>query len=78
MAVIFTECTDACSFYICPLVVDPRKRQFLPQPIPLSLVARGIDALREQKSFVQPVQLLLNRLDPWKLNRATAVNSWAA
>lgn len=44
--------------------VDLGERQLLAKPIPLSLVAGGIDALREQKRFVQPVQLLLNRPDP--------------
>jgi hypothetical protein len=45
------------------VAVDLRERQFLAQLVALPAVAGEVDRLRVQERFVEPVELLLDRLD---------------
>ena len=42
--------------------VDVGEREFLTEPVPLSLVRLDVDRLREQERLVESIELLLNRL----------------
>jgi hypothetical protein len=46
------------------VVVDLGERQFLAHLVALTAVAGEVDRLRIQKRFVEPIELLLDGLDP--------------
>ena len=55
------------------MAIDLRERQFLAQLVPLAAVAGEVDRFRIQKCFIEPVELLLNHLDPAFLLRRPLV-----
>jgi hypothetical protein len=53
--------------------VDIRERELLAQSVSLPLVCRDVDRLREEKCFIEPIKLLLNRLRaPFGIRRFTS------
>ena len=46
------------------VMLDLRERQFLAKLVALTAVAGEVDRLRIQKRFVEPIELLLDGLDP--------------
>ena len=49
-------------FELVGVAVDPRKRELLAQLLCVSVVSFDVDRAFEQECFVQPVQLVLDRL----------------